>query len=230
MKKKILPYVLAVLLVCCGAAFSKVSASGIAVKLLSYQLDSTLNVNLGYTLTISAEVQNIDTQQSFSGLLDFGLRNNQQTLSQTGIFNKPPYSTNIITLGPGEIVPAVFSIDIDQPYFSTGPDVVVVWPISNSPIADSIRILLNILDPSGIAGEKELNVSYLIMPDRIMLLNTMPQTTLKQVRIYSIVGQQLSFIQSASLNEIPLPEMPHGIYLCEMTGTDNKRKVIRFFH
>ena len=216
---------------CCLLISSQTqAANGIAVRLLGYTIDSTLNVSIGYTLTISAEVTNTDTQQVFFDRLDFGMRNLQQDLSGTSLFNKPVYSSDSIYLNPNETVPAIFSIDIDHPYFTPGPDVVVVWPICPNPIADSIRIPLNILNPNGIHKNENLSFSYIIDNYQITLLNLGSEISFKQVRIYNLIGQQVSHLQADFIQQIPVPNLPKGIYLCQLTDRFGKQTVFKFFH
>lgn len=227
--RKTLHLFFAVLLLIVAGSQLSVARSGIAVTLLDYRLDTTQNISLGYTLTISAEVKNTDTVL-FAGNLDFGLRNNSDTLSSFDLFNKPPYSGNQIMLNPGEVVPAVFSIDIDVPYFAPGPDVVVVWPISSSPVTDSILIFLNIEGPSSLKENGSVDFSYIVLNDRILLLPESSETNFQQVRIFNILGQQEAYYSSNFLTEIPVPNLPRGIYLCEMITSDKKVRVIKFYH
>jgi hypothetical protein len=207
-----------------------VAYGGIAVTFVDYHLDSTQNVSLGYTLTINAQVRNTDSAHFFSGVLDFGLRNSDSVLSGANIFNKPPYSGNQISLGPGEVVPAIFSIGIDNPYFAPGPDVVVVWPISASPIADSILIKLLIQSPSAIAKKEQDNFHYIVTANQIHLSYSHDELNFKQVRIFNILGQEAAYIHSDFITEIPVPDVPKGIYICELLSADNKTRVIKFFH
>ncbi len=230
MKQKLLYSLFTVLLFSAVYLQPCFASSGIAVRLLGYTIDSTLNVNLGYTLTISTEVTNTDSTNGFSGQLDFGLHSNTQTLTTTNIFNKPPYSNNTIVLAPYESVPAIFSVHITSQYFVPGPDVVVVWPISTSPISDSVRIPINILNPSSVQEEKKDLFTYIITEKKILLQNLNPQTNFKQVRIYSLMGQPVSNLSSDFITEIPVPDLPRGIYICELMTSTNARRVIKFFH
>src|ERR1043165_5014828 len=133
------------LLLCCC---TKAANPTVGVTLINYTFD---NVGYGYSITINAEVRNFDTVP-FNGTIDFGLRNNAHpNLTNSGIFNQPPYSGNQISLYPNEVVPAVFSIRIEPQYFAPGPDVVVVWPICSGPIADSIVLDITVQNPSGIS-------------------------------------------------------------------------------
>jgi hypothetical protein len=228
MMQKTLRLIFSILLISVACTWVSVASQGIAVTFIDYRLDSTQNVNLGYTLTISAEVRNTDTAQSFSGFLDFGLRNSNTELTTTSIFNKPPYSGSTIVLNPGEVVPAVFSIDIDNPYFTPGPDVVVVWPISASPITDSILINLLIQSPTGIAKKEQEKFTYLVLPNHIQLQYNSSQINFQQVRIFNILGEESVRFQSNLITEIPIPNLPKGIYVCEMITADKKKSIIKF--
>lgn len=202
-------------------------STGIGLTLLNYTVENNQdNIDLGRTVTINALISNYDSSE-FVGILDFGLRNSQQQLSATDLFNKPPFSGNTIMLNPGETVPAVFSIDVDAPYFIPGPDVVVVWPISTAPIGDSIVINLNINGATGIANTNQLKLSYLVLRDKIVWTNTETKNPIEQVRIYNLVGQTI-YSTSGDSNEVPINQLNSGLYICEIRSAD-KRSVIKFY-
>lgn len=201
-------------------------STGIGLSLLNYTVENNQdNIDIGRTVTINALITNYDSTD-FSGTLDFGLRNSQQQLSNTGLFDKPPYSGNTITLSPGETVPAVFSVEIGAQYFAPGPDVVVVWPISDAPIGDSVVITLNINNPTGIAQVNELELNYIVMSDRILLQQSDNENEFEQVRIYNMLGQA-AYTANGSATEIPTSTLPKGIYICELRSGD-KRTVFKF--
>lgn len=229
MKKLLLPRLafLIVTVVTCAPLVAQ--TNGLALTLVNYTVQNDSSVNLGYTITINAQITNTDTANSFAGVLDFGLRNSAQILTQNNtIFKKPPYSSDSVILNPGETVPAIFSIDIETPYFAPGPDVVVVWPISSKPVSDSILIELNVVGPSNIADKPEAEFSYIVYPGAIALQGLPYQMQVKQVRIYSISGQVFIQHNSGINTEIPLGTLPRGIYLCEVYLSDKSRKVIKF--
>lgn len=205
--------------------------NGLALTLLNYTIQNDSgNVNLGYTITINSRLYNDDTIP-FTGQLDFGLRNSQQVLTNADhVFNRPPYSGTLVILNPGETVPAVFSVHVDDPYFLPGPDVVVVWPISSRPIADSILIPIHVIGPDAIPPPEEAAFGYLITPQKIMLQHLSPEIKVKQVRIYNVFGQRIVSFDSGIDDEIPLGYLPRGIYLCEIKTSNQKRKVIKFLH
>ena len=206
---------------------TRAAEQGVGVTLISFTLDTSHQVNLGYTITINAQVTNFDTVP-FNGFINFGLHNDQQTLTNTGIFDKPPYSGDSISLGGGETVPAVFSININHPYFSPGPDVVVVWPICTQPIADSILIHLDIIDPTGTNDLKDLPLSYAIVNNSILFKTTDSKINFKQVRIFNDMGQKLTELSGNLICNMPIPVLAHGIYFCELTTDDGHRITFKF--
>lgn len=102
MKEKLLRLLLAGFM-CCTLAHTAVAGTpGIGVSLINYTFDT---VGYGYTITINALVTNHDTLP-FTGTIDFGLRTQNYNLSNSGLFNKPPYSGgNTITLYPAKQYP-----------------------------------------------------------------------------------------------------------------------------
>lgn len=187
------------------------------------------NVNLGYTITINATLTNNDSSQ-FAGLLDFGLRNTDTVLSlNNGLFNKPTYSGNQILLGPGESVPAIFSVDIITPYFKPGPDVVVVWPVSNAVVSDSVVIPLTINGPSAIGSNEEVSdFSYTVYRDRILLAESNANNIFEQVRIYDCSGKLLKELKGGDVREINTSFLQPGWYVCEVLTQRGERFSLRF--
>lgn len=211
------------LLCSCAAA----NDNGIGVTLINYTFDT---VGYGYTITINAQVTNNDTLP-FTGSIDFGLRTDNYNLTNADLFNKPPYSgSNTITLYPHETIPSIFSVHIEPQYFLPGPDVVVVWPICTSPVTDSIVIPIVIQAPSAVEDENEIQFNYIVTGTDIYLFNLPRDVNFKQVRIYDILGRVVSDDVSGNITDVKLPAAPHGIYMAEMLTTDNRRRIIKFFH
>lgn len=202
---------------------------GIGVSLINYTIDSANSANLGYTITINAQLTNFDSVQ-YSGVIDFGLRNSHFVITNSTDFGTPPYTGNTIILHGHETVPAIFSVHLDPQYFAPGPDVVVVWPICPSPHADSIVIQFTVNDPTAVSDSKNEPIAYALTQTHILLRNLPANINFKQVRIYNLIGQNLMQLQANNITDIPLPQMPKGIYLCEMLAADNTTRVIRFFH
>jgi hypothetical protein len=202
--------------------------SGIGVTLVNYTVDSGNSVDIGYTITINAEVTNYDTG-AFSGTISFGLRSSSEVLTNDGIFGQPPYSGDLIKLGGGETVPAIFSVNVNYQYFAPGPDVVVVWPICDQPIADSIVIHVTVLDPpSGINPLSAGIFTYTVLSDRILLKTT--NINFQQVRILDVLGQEVYQLSSNYISQVPLPALPRGIYICQLFTADGKRETFKILH
>lgn len=227
MKEKLLRLLLTGCM-CFALVYSKAAGTpGIGVTLINYTFDT---VGYGYTITINALVTNHDTLP-FTGIIDFGLRTQNYNLSNSGLFNKPPYSNgNDITLYPGETVPSIFSVEIDPVYFAPGPDVVVVWPICTQPISDSVVIPIVVEAPNAIAGTDDVKMGYIIINGHIFITDLESDVQFKQVRIYNIMGQQIYGIDAESITDVALPAVAHGVYLAEFITTGNRRRVIRFFN
>lgn len=204
-------------------------APGIAVKLLSYNITPDSVANLGYTITVSAELTNEDSS-AFSGTIDFGLRNTNFLINDSNVFNKPWYSgIQPINLNSFETVPAIFSIQIDPQYFAPGPDVVVVWPISNKPVTDSVVIYLQIASPSSDDDIIDQSFGYAVLPDRLQLFYNNHDIQFNQVRIFNTLGECIFTHQQPEISTVMLPDLSTGIYLCEFWANDNRRKVVKLF-
>ena len=50
----------------------------------------------------------------------------------------------------------------------------------------------------------------------------------KQVRIFDLMGRQISNTALLINNEIPIPDLPRGIYLCELITLEGKSSIIKF--
>ena len=197
--------------------------NGLSLSLQNYTVQPSNGiVSFGYTITISATLTNNDSS-SFTGFVDFGLRNSLLELSNNSIFSKPFYSGDSIQLNGGESVPTLFSLQIDTPYFIAGPDVVVVWPISNVTFSDSVLINLLIEDPTGIE-EQFIHKNDIQVFDYILL----PEKDFKQVRIYNYSGSLLWEQNSSTLPQIPIDFLPQGFYLLEAISATKQRIVKKF--
>jgi hypothetical protein len=204
------------------------NGSGVGVTLISYSLDTDV-VNLGYTITISAQVTNFDSVP-FNGPINFGLRNLHDTLTDAGVFGQPPYSGDVISLGANQTVPAIFTVNVNLPYFDPGPNVIVVWPICMRRIADSV--LINIVvadpDPSSLKSLNAVPLTYAVVNNTILLKSTDATINFKQVRIYDVIGQKVAEVNSSYIATVQLPQLPHGIYLCQLVTADGRRTTIKF--
>lgn len=221
MKKLHLYKIIAVTLVV--LATGGTAGAQIGVTLIN---NTQTDVNLGDKLIIYAEVRNFSNNQ-FTGVLDFGLRSNLQVLTQTALFAKPNYSGNTIVLGPGEAVPATFSVDVDPQYFTPGPDGIVIWPISGQSISDSILLPIDVLAPAAISNTAPEGFKMFCHTGQLHLLNANADNAVKQVRIFDLMGRSALTV-TGDVAAIDIQALPAGIYLAEALLADNRRVVIKF--
>lgn len=222
----------------CGVAFA--ANGGIGLSLVSYTQSNpgSQQSQLGYTIVINALVTNYDSTQ-YVGFIDFGLHNTNYTLTDNDdVFSRPSYSGVPIILNGGESIPAIFNVTLNPSYFAPGPDVVVVWPITAVNDADSIRIDLNIIGNNGVTDTVATAVNdpnnaplaFSVLENEILLLNVPAQTNFKQVRILDLTGREVFELNSAYIKQVPIPDIPKGIYLAEFLASDGTVKVLKFVH
>ncbi len=211
----------------CLFAFSgigRAQSSNIGIALIGYTIDT---VNLGYTLTMNTDVTNLDSVP-FSGRIDFGLRSNIGLITNSSVFDQPPYSGDSIYLGGHETVPAIFGVNINPQYFTPGPDVVVVWPICTAPNVDSIVLHIIVRDPSSVDEPKAGLFSYYVQPDKIMFTNSNSSLGFEQVRIFDVAGRQVFAVDGTNLNEVPISQLPSGVYICQVIANNGLRVNFKF--
>lgn len=211
---------------CCWIVPFGVSAQtgNLGVSVIGYYLDT---VNLGYTLNINAEVTNHDSTP-FAGSLNFALSNQNGIITNTSVFDKPPYSGDSIYLGGHQTVPAIFGVNINPQYFTPGPDVVVVWPICTAPVSDSIILSIYVRDPSGINDPGNNSVSYVVTHDKIMFTGTSATLQLEQVRIYDGLGKLAVSVNEVNIREVPTGQLSRGIYLCQFMTNEGVKGSFKF--
>jgi hypothetical protein len=203
------------LFACCLVVFTgycNAQSSNISIALIGYTIDT---VNLGYTLTMNAEVTNQDSVP-FTGRINFGLRSNNDIITNSTVFDQPPYSGDSIYLNGHETVPAVFGVNINPQYFTPGPDVVVVWPICTAPNVDSIVLHIFVQDPSGINGPAAGLFAYHIQADKILFSNGQANTVFEQVRIFDVAGRQVIAQNGTNITEVPIGRLLQGVYVCQL--------------
>jgi hypothetical protein len=190
---------------------------------------SDTSPKIGDVVTVFANLQNIDSSQTFSGVVTFGAANNSQIFTGANILSSPPYSGTQIQLLPKEKIPALFDIEIDQQYFKVGPDIIVIWPIFQHPANDSIFIPINIQLPTGI-GEVAANKWTCTAHNDVLQIRVARSTRLlKQVRIFATNGTVIVTQESTENSlDITTQALSQGLYLCELLFQNGERKVLKF--
>lgn len=183
---------------------------------------SSITSFLGDSVELSATLKNTDTT-IFQGSIDFGAKlYNQQQAIQISAFQS-------VTLNPNDSLPFTIKIPITPVLFQSGPNVVIIWPIMNKPNRDSIIQTFYIRYKTDISDIKQLNVHLKWLTKSILTLEGDEINSVKQVRILDLLGKE-NGVQTYQYQEskINLDFLTNGVYLLEVIGDDNKRKVIRF--
>ncbi len=121
--------------------------------------------------------------------------------------------------------------------FSTGDDIVVIWPTGSGGIAytsdsiiDTIHInKLNTGVPAVLKTPLSFNITiYPNSTEGILYLKYDESViTLERVRIYDLLGR-IILTKTSSFNAIPINMLPCGFYFMEAITTDNNRYVSQF--
>jgi hypothetical protein len=185
---------------------------------------------LGDEILVFANLQNTDTANSFTGVVNFEIANGFQNLSGSNILSAPPYNGTQITLNPKEEIPALFTVRVDEQYFKVGPDIIVIWPMTTLPPKDSIRIPITIHQALGIEWLTQNKPHLSVNGNQLMIQSGVTANNeLKQVRIFNLTGQLLLQQSSEEKNiSIGIDELPRGLFVCELLYSNNKRNVMKF--
>jgi len=209
-----------------------ISASGLFAQgklRLSVVTVSDTAPKLGDVVTVFANLQNIDTIQSYTGVISFGVASQTQVLTNANILSSPPYTGTQITLAPKEAIPALFTITVDKDYFKVGPDIIVIWPKAIGTMKDSIFIPINIQQILGVGNTDAKELVWSINESQLIIQSGNENTALKQVRIFSVNGALLlnQFIETNPA-QINIEHLPKGIYICEMMLENRVHKIVKF--
>lgn len=214
------------LLVLIGFSANLVAQGSLGLYLT--QVSSTTPA-IGESVFIQAKLINTSTTETFSGIVDFSMANQNGLISDFAVFNKPNYSGTLVTLGPLEEKITLTTIDMDGPYFVAGPDIIIVWPLAACDIVDSIKINLDIQAPTGINEADDSGISAFVRNNQLIVQNKAPNINLKRVQLFDVTGKVMAtYMLSDSTATLPLNEVPRGMYIAEITATNGLRKIIRF--
>ncbi len=205
------------------------STSASALTNIGFQ-NTTVQQNslrINDTLRINTFVFNYDTA-SFSGNLAFGLSINGFIAQQAYV----EVDTSTFTLAPNSGRQMLLNVKIVTPEFIVGPNVVIIWPITSRPAHDSIKTTIYIKYPDGIqntlADLDFLSIGF--KKNEAIISNLEKIKTLKQVRIFDILGKQIFESNDNFQKNIPFDNYNAGLYFFEFVTTNNQRKVIKAFY
>lgn len=189
-------------------------------------LPDTLYAGLQYN--IYARLQNADSL-NFTGGVQFGARNNQFLLPQSAeLLAQPPYVSNTLQLVADEQVPAFFRISIDPDYFTTpGPETIVIWPISNKPVKDSLII------PFILAGTfTDVNELQLGKPHCYEAMQRLKISCIREdwrITLYNVQG--LTVKQETYTGEgLDISALPPGLYMVLIEDLQGGSVILKHRH
>lgn len=199
---------------------------GLSLTLIGPEPDSLV---IGQQYDIFATLTNNDSV-AFFGVIDFSMRNDNGPIPQDStIFGKPPYSGSQIALNPQESIPAYFRIVVSPDYFLVpGPETIVIWPISNKPVKDSLIISTNIHpNPNNISEQRSPSFYYFQQNKWLYIKELQLNISLEKVRIMSLDGR-LILEENYSGKPIDLTGLNNGLYLLEIKDRTGKSSVVKF--
>lgn len=190
---------------------------------------STTTPTMGQQVSLSANLVNTSTTDTFNALIDFELANENGIINDVNVFGEPPISGNVITLLPQQVMLLTFTITPQPAYFTPGPDIIIVWPISTAPTVDSARQALTILEATGINEPNASLFKLAVQNETLNIQLTSPEYSLQRVRIYSADGRVVhTETIVGDKTSVYIGTLPKGMYIAEVTTTNGYVKVAKF--
>jgi hypothetical protein len=188
---------------------------------------SSGNVTIGNNISVYTKLKNYDSQ-TFHDTIAFSLAVNG-TIVPGGTICPNPVQGQVLNIPTGDSLALTFTIAAQGPYFVSGPNGLIIWPIfeDSSKAHDSIFFQID-AHPLGIReSEKEgsaIKLSNGLL--RIYALSEVPEHS--TVRIYNSIGS-LILKQSNSLPiEIPVYQWSTGVYFIEIESRGDPPQVFKF--
>lgn len=181
----------------------------------------TAHVNQSYNFTFI--ITNVSPANTFSGSVDIyfstTLTGDTNSFGTNQIGGLAPFDTFTVQVNNYNFNPN------NQPQFSTGDNVVVVWPsIAGEPAGDSLYLDLYIPDPAGINDKKSSFANDLqlirVSEDQLGISIANQQIAVDQVRIYNLAGQEVLVEKNPEI--LNMSGIPTGIYIIEVDVDDTR--------
>ncbi len=194
--------------------------------LVNAQIQDTIVV-VGDTMVITGYIYNYDSTNAFSGNINFKLNLNERDINYGEVEIIP--DTMTYNIAPISGSPFKVKIPISLPEFQVGPNVVIIWPISNRTFEDSATKIVNIVYPLGYKELKNaIGFSAALTENGLDIFgNDAEKIRFKRVRIYNIIGNLIAESSLEKINEVQFENKPNQIYLCEFLYNSDKRKVMK---
>lgn len=170
------------------------------------------NVDLGDTIFINTKLKNYDNSP-YTDTIGFKLMVNGSIVSDPLVF-KNPLAGQQLNIGSGDSLAVSFIVVTNNPVFLSGPNGLVIWPISDggTDAHDSLFLQIN-LQPTAIAEIEGTKVNVLYAQNQFVVKSTSSVPQKAQVIITDLTGAVISNIYGEFPFNIPAPGLPKGIYL-----------------
>lgn len=186
--------------------------------------------NMGDQLSILTNLVNLSSTDTFIGVVDFRMLHNGGEIIDQAIFGKPALAgTATIKVAPGEQKSLLFTVQIDAGYFVPGSDIIIVWPVAPVAIIDSAKTSIFINGTTGVNDLHLGGVSVFVANNQLMVVNPAQNTGVEQLQIFNLLGSPvLSYPVTKSTFAVPLANLPKGIYIAQLTGSNGERRAVKF--
>jgi hypothetical protein len=121
-------------------------------------------------------------------------------------------------------------VKISPQYFNVGPNVVVIWPIYNgmpTTISDSLHLNVIATYHTGIEESPASRIYLYQIGDRLNINMGERETTVKQVRIFDILGKSVYTNRAPDSRQIEVGDWNKGIYICDFLYDSGEHKTIK---
>jgi hypothetical protein len=186
-------------------------------------------------LSIFTMLTNTSATDTFEGIIDFSLANDDSILISSAVVGKPNFAGTTIKLAPQEQRAALFTVQLIPSYFKAGPEIIIVWPIATNPktitlIVDSAEAPIDIQAAVGVNDFEPLQLKAFVSRNHFIIQNGRSEIALEQIQILSANGSivRTQSVSSSVNVEIDIASLVPGVYLGEVLFNNGSRTVIRF--
>ena len=180
-------------------------------------------------ISLFTKLINTSATDTFNGVIDFSLANENGVITDVSVFGKPAVSGNILTLAPLQEMTLLFTVTPRSAYYVPGPDIIIVWPIASAPIVDSAKADIDIQQATGIENNEEQDMKIFVSNNILHVQNSSTTNTFQQVQIFNSTGALIiSQTLYSNYEQIPLSNLAGGMYIAAVLSCDGKRYLIKF--
>lgn len=180
------------------------------------------------TITLATSLLNVGNA-AYNGSLSFGFAiNNTRNISEA-IFIAP-YKGQMVNIPAGDSLPLLFRIVVQPQYFQSGPDIFVVWPITdNNYTPDSVAVNIVVIDEvndiSTTPGDENFRVYC--NDNQLKIAGNGDEPPIDNLAIYSTTGQLMYSNVVGSNLSVSLSPFPAGIYLVKVSFANGKKRMFK---